>query len=382
MRVLLYGMQSSGASAIAYTMAQRPGCVALVDIWNMFVAPELDTAADVVAKVVVTTAYPLHVHKARFKPDVTVLVLRHPIDNFHSLATKKYANENGLIGEKFRFLDGMLGENSLYDYILYYEDFVASPALLIEFCNKIGWTLGYDSLVYPRDADAIRAFNQAECPGHQVRLKYGLGQYRPTVKRQNLVSCSAPAGKNAHLAKLFPNLLARYEEIGAARGAAWKLPETALLSCKLDHFIDLALGFAKNGRSGAMLAPSQSGDGAYHIADSGQVGIAPNPGGGPNGVTIGGLPGAPFNRLTGIVYLKNPYAAETQAMIRVEESGGNVLARQEIWLSHAELARFSLAYQAGSALVALYLGAMRRDGSGPADDTLYFEDICLDYVQA
>src|ERR1700743_2471653 len=105
MRVLLYGMQSSGASAIAYTMAQRAECVAFTDIWNMFAAPVLETTADVVAKAVVTTAYPLSVHKARFKPDVTILVLRHPVDNYISLAPKIYATESGLVGEKFRVLE-------------------------------------------------------------------------------------------------------------------------------------------------------------------------------------------------------------------------------------------------------------------------------------
>jgi hypothetical protein len=80
MRVLIYGMQSSGASAITFTAAQKPDCVAFVDIWSHFAAPQLGTSRDVVAKVVVTTAFPRSLHRGRFRPDYTILVLRHPAD--------------------------------------------------------------------------------------------------------------------------------------------------------------------------------------------------------------------------------------------------------------------------------------------------------------
>ena len=68
MRVLVYGMQSSGASLVTLTLAQKRECVAFVDIWNMFAAPELKTDHDIVAKVVVTTAFSLEVHRRRFRP--------------------------------------------------------------------------------------------------------------------------------------------------------------------------------------------------------------------------------------------------------------------------------------------------------------------------
>jgi len=68
MRLLVYGMQSSGATAFTLFLAQRPDCLALVDIPNNFAAPRLDTPVDTVAKVVVTTAYPLPVHMERFRP--------------------------------------------------------------------------------------------------------------------------------------------------------------------------------------------------------------------------------------------------------------------------------------------------------------------------
>jgi hypothetical protein len=357
--VLLYGMQSSGASAIAYTLAQRPGCVAFVDIWNMFAAPVLETGADVVAKVVVTTAFPLSMHKARFKPDVTILVLRHPFDNYNSLITKSYAHEGGLILEKFRLLEKKFGEGAEFDHVLYYEDFLFAPSTLIDFCNGIGWTLGRDALSYPRLPEEIQRVNLQHCPEQQGRLKYGLGQFKKNVKRQELVSFRLPAGKVSYLPKLCANLLQHYEERRIARGAMWHVAARPVLSCALDRFIDLALG----------------------LSDSGQVCIRAEARGVESGVRIGGLPGAPFHRVTGLVQLRDPQARDMLAVIRVEDGMGNVLAWQSLPLRYGGQAGFELTYWPGTAAPVLYLGGMAQEGGvASAHDALWFENICLEYV--
>src|SRR5687767_3631582 len=105
MRVLVHGMQSSGATAFTLFMAQRAECLALVDVPNNFAAPRLATARDMVIKVVVTTAYSLAVHCERFRPDRTVLLLRDPRDNYASLRTKNYCNYSGLLDEKFLIIE-------------------------------------------------------------------------------------------------------------------------------------------------------------------------------------------------------------------------------------------------------------------------------------
>ncbi len=78
MRLLIYGMQSSGATTFTLFLAQRPDCLALVDVLNNFAAPRVNTAMDMVVKVTMTTAYPLAVHVERFRPDKIVLFLRDP----------------------------------------------------------------------------------------------------------------------------------------------------------------------------------------------------------------------------------------------------------------------------------------------------------------
>src|SRR5262249_909922 len=100
MKILLYGMQSSGASTICLLLAQKPNWLGFIDVWSMFAAPTIPAGQDAVAKVVATTGFPLALHKERFQPDATFLVLRHPFDLVSSLERKAYANDDGLMEEK------------------------------------------------------------------------------------------------------------------------------------------------------------------------------------------------------------------------------------------------------------------------------------------
>src|SRR4029079_2548918 len=139
MRLLVHGMQSSGASAFTMFLAQRPEALALVDIPNNFAAPRISTPLDFVAEVVITPAYPLAVHVDRFRPDRTILFLRDPRDNYVSLRTKPYRNYSGLMREKFRLLEGIFAERSRYDAVIHYEDFVARDPEVIATVRRLGW---------------------------------------------------------------------------------------------------------------------------------------------------------------------------------------------------------------------------------------------------
>ena len=130
MRLLVYGMQSSGATAFTLFLAQHPDCLALVDVLNNFAAPRVTTSMDMVVKVTMTTAYPLAVHMERFRPDRVVLLLRDPHDNYQSLKTKNYRNYSGLLDEKFMILDQVFAERDHFDAVIHYEDFIARNPLI------------------------------------------------------------------------------------------------------------------------------------------------------------------------------------------------------------------------------------------------------------
>src|SRR5579864_1092382 len=137
MKVLLYGMQSSGASVLALLLGQKPESLAFVDVWNMYAAPELETQHDCALKVVVTAAFSLELHRQRFRPDVILLVLRHPTDNYDSLIAKTYANESGLIDEKFSRLEEVFRGGKGFDHVVHFEDFAFSPGKLIALFKSI-----------------------------------------------------------------------------------------------------------------------------------------------------------------------------------------------------------------------------------------------------
>jgi hypothetical protein len=180
MRLLIYGMQSSGASTLASVLAQKPSCAAFVDIWAMYAAPALPNAghSDVVAKAVVTTAFPLAVHRERFQPDLTILFMRHPLANYRSLATKSYRHHCGFVEEKFAILNRTLLDQSGIDAVLYYEDLIFEPLAVLDSITRLGWACEPDFLQFRRTPEQIRQHNRIRFPFLAGRLEYGFGNHR------------------------------------------------------------------------------------------------------------------------------------------------------------------------------------------------------------
>jgi hypothetical protein len=182
MRLLIYGMQSSGASSLAYVLAQKSECAAFIDIWTLYAAPALADDGgdgDVVAKVVVTTAFPLSLHQERFRPDRTILFLRHPEANYLSLATKQYRHHCGFLEEKFALLDDVFMRNRGVDAIMYYEDWVFDPLGTLDSITGLGWSCDRSFLKFKRKPAEIKSFNEIRYPSVVGRLQYDVGNYHP-----------------------------------------------------------------------------------------------------------------------------------------------------------------------------------------------------------
>jgi hypothetical protein len=220
MRLLVYGMQSSGASTLAALLAQKPGCGAFVDIWASYLAPAISSDLDVVAKVVVTTAYPLERHQERFRPDRTVLVLRRPSANYRSLITKNYRNHCGLVDEKFRLLD-RLYDDVRFDQVVHYEDLVYQPAGVVDQMAALGWRMNDDATRFTRRPEEIFAFNKANFPALTDRLEYGVGKFRGGRIRPELVGLG-DLPDSSPVDELCPKLVSYYQALIANRGSAWR----------------------------------------------------------------------------------------------------------------------------------------------------------------
>lgn len=211
MRLLIHGMQSSGATAFTLFLAQRPDCLALVDVLNNYAAPRIDTPLDMVVKVVVTTAYPLAVHVERFRPDRVVLLLRDPRDNYQSLRTKPYANHSGLLDEKFVLMDQLFAErHQRFDAVVEYEDFVARAPQVSETMGRLGWPVEDGFHEYRRRHEELLNALWTHAPNLHQRMEFAFGNVQGREVSQKYRDKPRDPELEARLETLCPRLLAHY----------------------------------------------------------------------------------------------------------------------------------------------------------------------------
>jgi hypothetical protein len=212
MRLLVYGMQSSGATAFTLFLAQRPDCLALVDILNNFAAPRVNTAMDMVVKVTMTTAYPLAVHMERFRPDKIVLLLRDPHDNYQSLKTKNYRNYSGLIEEKFLILDQVFAERDRFDAVIHYEDFVARTPSILSAMTQLGWPVDESFYKYKRRHEELMGAIWQQIPDIHEQLELNFGNVQGREVSESYRDKPRDPQIEEKLSILCPRLLAYYRK--------------------------------------------------------------------------------------------------------------------------------------------------------------------------
>lgn len=210
MRLLVHAMQSSGATTFARVLAERPGCIALVDIPNNFAAPRVSTAADFIAKAVITTAYPLATHVERFRPDRTILLLRDPRDNYQSLRTKPYRNHSGLLDEKFVLLDRIFAERAEFDAVIAYEDFLARAPSVFAALAGVGWPITDDFYRFSRSYDDLLNTLWHHEPDLRNGMDVVFGNSRGGEVTASWRDKPRDPALEAHLESLCPLLLAHY----------------------------------------------------------------------------------------------------------------------------------------------------------------------------
>lgn len=210
MKLLVHGMQSSGATALTLFLAQRPDTLALVDVPNNFAAPRVNPPLDMVVKTVITTAYPLAVHIERFRPDKTVLLLRDPRANYQSLSTKNYRHYSGLMDEKFLLLDHMFAQRESFDAVIEYEDFVARDPAVRTALTALGWPVEEACYTYSRRHDEILAALWNHVPDLWERMEMVFGNVQGKEVTERFRDKPVPAEVVARLETLCPRLLAHY----------------------------------------------------------------------------------------------------------------------------------------------------------------------------
>lgn len=132
MKTLVYGMQSSGASFVTWTLAQAPGTIAVIDLFCREEAPSLDEEAakyNVIVKCVVNTKIPLERQIELFRPDRLLLVTRNIDDLRTSLSSKPYRDLGGPLAEKLAIYEDVLRRGlHQFDSVISYERVAARPS--------------------------------------------------------------------------------------------------------------------------------------------------------------------------------------------------------------------------------------------------------------
>ena len=125
MRVLIHGLQSSGATLFAYCLSQNANILPVLDVHVLFPIDrfiDVPQSMDIVAKCTVSTYIPFNVQKTLYKPDITILFNRDSQEVRDSLRLKYYRDEGGSPDAKISIAEKM--NPSDYDYVLSYDSFL------------------------------------------------------------------------------------------------------------------------------------------------------------------------------------------------------------------------------------------------------------------
>jgi len=189
MKILVYGMQSSGASLFTYFLAQQENWIGIPDIHTHSWCPKADhLELDIVVKCVVTTDHPIEKHISIYKPDKTILFLRDRQANMSSLGRKGYKHHNGRMEDKFEILD-QLGTN--FDFVVQYEDFIKGD---VDFQRIVPLLMFEQAIKFPRRKEEMRIFNMENfrwCKKNRGK-KWGFGRIKFDVDGQTSLRHLSP----------------------------------------------------------------------------------------------------------------------------------------------------------------------------------------------
>jgi len=188
-RVLIYGMQSSGASLLALLAAQASETLAVIDLWNPEVAPEISHAGPIVLKAT-TGPVSLTAHIARFRPTALVLMLRHPFDQISVLGNESFRDYALPIEAKLRTFDRVFAHADDFDAVVSYEQLIAGPSSVAAALRNTGLPLPADAHLFPRSVQEVVAYareHSSWCEKHW-RTRWGTGRLDPT----NLATLRVP----------------------------------------------------------------------------------------------------------------------------------------------------------------------------------------------
>lgn len=222
MKILVYGMQSSGASLFTFFLAQKPKTFAIVDLLDVKAAPKFKDSIDndIVIKCMITNKITLSEHLKNFKPDKTILFIRNPADNYASLKTKPYVNGRGFIDDKFKALEETFKNRQKFDLVIFYEVFILNPSKVLKELKKINFEVKRYFFEFKRTKEDISKFNleHKDWCGDSFRNRLSFGNIHfhafasKTELRKVAMFKTTSKKERGKVRELCPSLYKFYEE--------------------------------------------------------------------------------------------------------------------------------------------------------------------------
>lgn len=160
MRILVYGLQSSGASVFTLWLSQQEDYLGVIDL---YVGRKPPTKKEVPNENVILKATVSNLDLDEcvklFQPDKTILFVRDPYQNYLSLKKKLFKNIGGNIKDKFKKLNNVFEQGDRFDVVITYEDFVQYKSKVIEQLNSLGIQVTPESYLFRRSPEDIIRYN-------------------------------------------------------------------------------------------------------------------------------------------------------------------------------------------------------------------------------
>src|SRR5215469_917820 len=194
-----------------------------------------------------------------------------------------------------------------------------------------------------------------------------------------IASSSLHLGARRPTFRICPLLFENYSGARAERGGRWFLPSPALLSCSLDPILREMSGTdgirEHSERSGYQLTLMEATP-QCHVGEAGLI-LCPGDNARQTQLTLAGLPGQPFNRITGTAFAQHPCALGTHTRVRIEEAAGSCLAEQEFTLKHSEMRTIDLPFVPRDTPLALSLSVRLSNGVDSTTDA----EVCFQHLR-
>ncbi len=201
-RIFVFAMQSSGASTFLYLLAQLPHSCAVLDLWVGRDSPRQDhlglsdKVQAVLLKATVNTVVDLTDYLNTFRPDFSILLLRHPAHNLKSISTKPYRGVAGDVPSKFAALEeAFLRRRDLFTMTIFFEDIFLQPDRTLKRLQaKLSLTRAAAECLFEfnRSPQHLEAFTNYHCTwcGEWFTKSWGFGNLHTAAPASSAAAIS------------------------------------------------------------------------------------------------------------------------------------------------------------------------------------------------